>query len=126
MQLSFYNSRVKKVILDENLPQPLRHHLAEFDVVTVQYQGWSGIQNGELIALIDGKFDVFLTADQNLRYQQNLTKRSIAIVELPFIRRGEIPRFVEAIRAAIISAKNGGYIQIKPEADAGSLGKRGA
>ena len=54
---------MKKVLLDENLPQLLRHHLTNFDVVTVQYQGWAGIQNGELISLIDGKFDVLLTAD---------------------------------------------------------------
>jgi hypothetical protein len=59
---------MKKVILDENLPVSLRHHLTDFDVVTVQYQGWAGIQNGELIALVDGRFDVLLTADQNLRY----------------------------------------------------------
>lgn len=110
-----FNWPVKKVILDENLPQPLRHHLTEFDVVTVQYQGWSGIQNGELIFLIDGVFDVFLTADQNLRYQQNLKDRKIAIVELPFIRRKEISRFVDRIRAAIISAKCGDYIQIQPK-----------
>jgi hypothetical protein len=81
---------VKKIILDENLPISLRHHLSEFEVVTVQFQGWSGIQNGDLIALIDGHYDVFLTADQNLRYQQNLRNRSIAIVELPFIRKSSI------------------------------------
>lgn len=106
---------MKKVILDENLPIPLRHHLAEFDVVTVQYQGWSGIQNGELIALIDGNFDVLLTADQNLRYQQNLRNRRIAIIELPFIRRQSIPMWVERIRNAIISARQGDYIQLEPD-----------
>lgn len=104
---------MKKVILDENLPQSLRHHLTEFDAVTVQYLGWSGIQNGELISLVDGRFDVFLTADQNLRYQQNLKSRKIAIVELPFIRRKEIPLSVDQIRDAIISAKSGDYIQIQ-------------
>lgn len=103
---------MKKVILDENLPIPLRHHLADFDVVTVQYQGWSGIQNGDLIALIDGRFDVFLTADQNLRYQQNLRDRRIAIIELPFIRRSSITLWVERIRTAILSARPGDYIHI--------------
>jgi hypothetical protein len=106
---------VKKVILDENLPIPLRHHLAEFDVVTVQFQGWSGIQNGDLIALIDGRFDVFLTADQNLRYQQNLRNRRFAIIELPFIRRDSIPLWVEKIRLAILSAQPGDYIQISSD-----------
>jgi hypothetical protein len=111
---------VKKVILDENLPQSLRHYLSDFDVVTVQFQGWAGFQNGELIALIDGRFDVFLTADQNLRYQQDLQNRRIAIVELPFIRRKDIPKVVNAIRAAIITATCGDYIQIQPELDADS------
>ncbi len=106
---------MKKIILDENLPQSLRQHLAEFDVVTVQFQGWAGFQNGELIALIDGRFDVFLTADQNLRYQQDLKSRRIAIIELPFIRRKEIPKYVDAIRVAIITAMSGDYIQIQPE-----------
>ena len=106
---------MKTVILDENVPQPLRHYLTGFDVVTVQYQGWAGITNGELIALIDGRFDVFLTADQNLRYQQNLRTRSIAIVELPFIRRRDIPKYVERIREAILSASMGDYIQIQWE-----------
>lgn len=112
---SSFNSPVKKVILDENLPVPLRHHLAEFEVVTVQYQGWSGIQNGELVALIDGRFDVLLTADQNLRYQQNLRNRRTAIIELPFIRRQSIPLWVERIRTAILSAQPGDYIQISPD-----------
>ena len=103
---------MKKVILDENLPISLRLHLTDFDVVTVQYQGWSGIQNGDLIALIDGHFDVFLTADQNLRYQQNLRNRRIAIIELPFIRRKSVTLWVERIRTAILSAQPGDYIQI--------------
>ncbi|MBK1834114.1 hypothetical protein [Roseibacillus ishigakijimensis] len=103
---------MKTVILDENLPQKLRHWLSEFEVVTVYYQGWSGVQNGELIALIDGKFDVFLTADRNLRYQQNLADRAIAIVEIPFTNRREIPQYIEAIIAAIISAQPGDYLTI--------------
>jgi hypothetical protein len=58
---------VKTILLDENLPVALRHHLAEFDVVTVQFQGWSGKQNGELIGLIDGRFDVSGTASSSGR-----------------------------------------------------------
>lgn len=103
---------MKKVILDENLPVALRHHLAEFEVVTVQFQGWSGIQNGDLIELVDGRFDVFLTADQNLRYQQNLRNRRIAIIELPFIRRQSMLEWAEKIRVAIRSTQPGDYILI--------------
>ena len=103
---------MKKVILDENLPVSLRHHLTDCDVVKVQYQGWAGIQNGDLIALVDGLFDVLLTADQNLRYQQNLENRRIAIIELPFIRRKFIPLWVERIKSAIVSAQRGNYVEI--------------
>ena len=104
---------MKKILLDENLPVALRHLLSEFEVVTVQFQGWSGKQNGELIQLIDGRFDVFLTGDKNLRYQQRIETRKIAIVELPFTRLRSLEPLLEKIRAAIRSSTVGDYIQIQ-------------
>ncbi len=103
---------MKTVILDENLPIPLRYFLSEFEVVTVQYQGWSGKQNGELINLIDGKFDVFLTGDKNLRYQQQIENREIAIVELPFTRLDSLEPYLERIKLAIHNSTSGSYTQI--------------
>jgi hypothetical protein len=49
---------------------------------TVQGRGWGGIKNGELLQRAEGEFDLFISADQNIRYQQNLTGRRIAILEL--------------------------------------------
>ncbi|HKG60002.1 MAG TPA: hypothetical protein VKB05_09585 [Pyrinomonadaceae bacterium] len=49
---------------------------------TVQGQGWGGIKNGDLLQQAEGEFDLFITSDQNIRYQQNLTGRRIAILEL--------------------------------------------
>lgn len=49
-------------------------------VLTVTERGWSGVENGELLRLAQNEFDVFLTVDQNLRYQQNLGSFDIAIV----------------------------------------------
>jgi hypothetical protein len=49
---------------------------------TVQELGWGGIKNGDLLQRAEGEFDLFITSDQNLRYQQNLTGRRIAILEL--------------------------------------------
>ena len=46
--------------------------------------GWGGLKNGRLMGLIDGSYDVFVTADKNLRYQQNLEGRKISIIEVPF------------------------------------------
>jgi hypothetical protein len=48
----------------------------------VQAQGWGGIRNGDLLQRAEGEFDLFITSDQNIRYQQNLTGRAIAILEL--------------------------------------------
>jgi len=57
--------------------------LAPRDVTTVQQAGFGGLQNGLLLAALEGAFDIFVTADKNLRHQQNLTGRILAIVELP-------------------------------------------
>jgi len=70
-----------KILLDENLPHRLRLAIMDHVVVTVAYQGWSGVKNGELLRLaeLDG-FDILLTADRNLAYQQNLEGRALALV----------------------------------------------
>ncbi len=57
------------IILDENVPLPLRQFLGSHEVTTVQLEGWTGVQNGELISRIDGRFEVLILADKNLRYQ---------------------------------------------------------
>ena len=53
-------------------PGNLRRELSEHEVFTVTEQGWSGIENGELLSLAEEDFDIFLTVDQNLKFQQNL------------------------------------------------------
>jgi hypothetical protein len=71
-----------KVLLDECLPKKLKAEvIAEF-VTTVPEAGWASIQNGTLLRLAEKEFDVFLTNDQNLEYQQNLKKFDLAIVVL--------------------------------------------
>ncbi len=104
---------MKRVILDENLPVDLRLLLAEFSVVTVLYQGWTGVQNGELIGLIEGKFEVFITGDKKLRYQQNLAHRSIAIIKVPSTRLAELEEYLDDIRAAISSSQPGSYTRLE-------------
>ena len=63
---------MKRIILDENLPQPLRHEFCNHDTVTVGFMGWSGTQNGDLIKLIDGEFDILVTGDQNIEISTEL------------------------------------------------------
>ncbi len=77
-----------RIIIDENLPIAfLTNLLSEFDAISVKDAQWAGIKNGELLKKIEGNYNVFITADKNLRYQQNITKRTFAIVELCTNRR---------------------------------------
>jgi hypothetical protein len=104
---------MKRIILDENLPQPLRHEFCNHDAVTVGFMGWSGTQNGDLIKLIDGEFDILVTGDQNLRYQQNFKDRRISIIELPYTRLDQLLPLIDQIKDAIEESSVGSYIQIK-------------
>ena len=69
-----------RILLDESLPVELALELFGHDVISVQKMGWSGLKNGELLAQAAVQFDVLLTADQNLPYQQNLSVLPIAVV----------------------------------------------
>jgi hypothetical protein len=71
-----------RILLDESLPRTLRVELLEHSVKTVAEVGWSGIKNGELLRRAASQFDVFLTADQNLPYQQNLSTLPMSVVVL--------------------------------------------
>ena len=101
-----------KVLIDECLPHYLKGALVGHEVQTVQGAGWSGIKNGELLALADANFDLFVTADQNLRYQQNLSGRKIAIIELPTNTLSVVKSLVPEISNALSRIKRGDYVQI--------------
>jgi predicted nuclease of predicted toxin-antitoxin system len=71
-----------RVLLDESLPRRLSRHFKGIEVETVFDRGWQGLKNGTLLERASSTFDVFFTADQNLRYQQNLTGFDIRVVVL--------------------------------------------
>jgi len=71
-----------KILLDECVPWPMHRLLTGHSCTSVPVQGWSGLKNGELLQKMEGEFDLFITSDQNIRYQQNLAGRLIAILEL--------------------------------------------
>ena len=71
-----------RVLLDECAPRRLRQELPDFEVRTVVEMGWSGIKNGALLQKAAADFDVFLTVDQNLQYQQNLSALPIPVIIL--------------------------------------------
>ncbi|HEY0319753.1 MAG TPA: DUF5615 family PIN-like protein [Pyrinomonadaceae bacterium] len=103
-----------KVLLDECVPRKLRRELAEHEVLTVTERGWSGIQNGELLALAEAEFEAFLTVDQNLKYQQNLKAFDIGVVLL--VARNNrlktlLPLMSEA-REVLENIKAGDFIRV--------------
>lgn len=68
---------------DEQLPRQLARHLIAHDVRTVQQQGWAGLKNGELLKRAkDAGFAVFVTADRNLEFQQNLSAAGVGVIVL--------------------------------------------
>ena len=72
-----------RILLDESLPRELMDLLPDHEVETVPERGWAGRRNGELLALAVGEgFDVFMTPDQSIPYQQNLASFDIAVVVL--------------------------------------------
>ena len=71
-----------RILIDECVPRPIKRFLANHDAFTVQELGYSSYENGDLLALAEGNFDLFITSDQNLSYQQNLAGRTLAILML--------------------------------------------
>ncbi len=72
-----------RILFDQGTPVPLRRELAGHSVATAYEMGWSALKNGELLKAAEADFDVFVTTDRSLRYQQNLIGRRLAILVLP-------------------------------------------
>jgi hypothetical protein len=105
---------VKRVLFDENLPRLLRRDLPDCEVRTVQEEGWGSFRNGELLRRAEGKFDVFLTADRRMQYQQKLPVFDIGVVVIvtPRLRLGTLRRALAAIRDAISGVRAGEVVHV--------------
>lgn len=100
----------KRVLLDENLPQKLRLVLTDHVVVTAAYQGWAGMSNGALVAATEGAgFEVLITADQGLNYQQNLTGRKLALIVLSTNKKSLVIKSAPRISIAVDEAVPGSF-----------------
>jgi|ERR1051326_3148641 hypothetical protein len=70
-----------KLLLDENVPHKLRHHMPGHEVFTVAYMNWGGIHNGRLLALAAGEgFDALISIDSGLEFEQNLASLPCSVV----------------------------------------------
>lgn len=104
-----------KILLDESVPQKLRLLIeGRHTVATVWFQGWSGLKNGALLdAAEEAGFELFITADQELTHQQNLTGRKIAFVVLSTNNWAFIKAHVTLIVAAIDAATPSSYAEVE-------------
>jgi hypothetical protein len=103
-----------RVLLDECVPRKLRRELGEHEVLTVTERGWSGVENGELLALAEAEFDVFLTVDQNMKYQQNLASFNIGLVLMVARTNGlkALSPLMPQVREVLAKIKRGEFVRI--------------
>ena len=102
-----------QILFDQGTPAPLRKFLTDHQVATVFELGWSTLKNGELLAIAEqSNFEVFITTDQNLKYQQNLSGRKIAIIILSSTSWLRIQKAIAEIKQAIDIVKAGGFFDI--------------
>ena len=106
---------MRRVLFDENVPRPLRRSLAEFTIRTVQEEGLGSFQNGQLLRRAEGKFDVLVTADRRMRFQQNLAsfQLGIVVIRTPRLRVQTLLTVVEELRIAIRDVKAGELVIIE-------------
>jgi len=98
-----------KVLVDECVDWRLSRDITGHDVKTARQMGWSTVRNGELLGLAAKEFDVFLTVDRNLSFQQNLPAFSIAVIVLraKSNRLSDLRQLVSELLAAIPTARPG-------------------
>ena len=97
-----------RILFDNNTPRPLRRYLTEHTVDTADEKGWARIRNGDLLdsAESDG-YDVLITADQSMRYQQNMASRQVAVMVLLSNRWPRVQLRIEEIRDALAGMSPG-------------------
>jgi hypothetical protein len=105
-----------RILLDECVPRPLRKEFPGHDVRTVREMGWAGKRNGELLRLmVAAGIEVFVTVDQNLRYQQNLQTAGMIVVILiaPTNRLADLSPLTPRVITALTTAQAGDVIEIR-------------
>lgn len=103
-----------RVLFDQGTPFPLRKSLTQYEVSTAYERGWSTLKNGDLLDAAEREgFEVFVTADKNLKHQQNLGGRHIAILVLTSTSWPRIQREVSAVIRAITEASPGSYTEVR-------------
>jgi len=101
------------ILFDHGTPAPLRHFLTGHSVTRAQDRGWDRLRNGELLDAAEAVgFEVLVTTDKNLRFQQNLSRRQIAVVVLRKQQWPDLRPYVDKVVAAVNAATPGSYTEV--------------
>jgi len=100
-----------RILFDQGTPVPLKTHLVNPVVETVFGLGWSNLKNGELLTVAEESFDLLITTDQQLRYQQNLSGRELSIIVLMTTSWPRIELHVSEIAEAVEKIGVGEYLE---------------
>ena len=101
-----------KILFDHGTPAPLRRQLTGHEIATAYEMGWARLSNGDLLAAAEQSFAAVITTDQNLRYQQNLANRQLAILVLPTTSWPEIQKHTSQIAASVAVLKPGDFVEL--------------
>jgi hypothetical protein len=102
------------ILFDNNVPRGLARALLTHTVVEARERGWHLFKNGDLLkAAEDSAFDVLVTSDKSIKYQQNLTGRKLALVVLSQGRWRLVRQSLETIAAAVDAATPGSYVEVE-------------
>lgn len=98
-----------KLLLDECIDRKLTREFVGYEMKTVPQMGWAGVKNGQLLALAEKEFDVFITVDRNLSFQQNLPQFGIAVIVLQAAsnRLADLKPLVPEVLAILATATKG-------------------
>lgn len=101
-----------RILFDQGTPVPLKQYFPEHQIQTAFELGWARLTNGELLAAAEKQFDVLVTTDRNLQYQQSLAGRRLAILVLPTTSWPKLRVRAEEISKAITTLKAGEYREL--------------
>jgi predicted nuclease of predicted toxin-antitoxin system len=106
-----------RVLLDECLPRKLKRGFVGCEVLTVPEMGWAGKKNGELMKVAHERFDVFVTGDQNLQFQQNLAYADIAVIVLvaPNNRIERLAPLMAQVNALLGTLEAGQVVEVEAD-----------
>ncbi len=103
-----------RILFDQGTPVPLRKHLPEHEIETAFELGWSTLKNGALLAAAEEAFDLLITTDQKLPYQQNLAGKRLSILILMTTSWRRLENSIPEIRSAIEQSRSGEFTEFTP------------